>query len=44
MNRFFEVQSSKSINKIAFEKLEKLKLSHSKVENVKHKMLKMRKN
>ena len=34
---------SKTINKIAFEELEKLKLSHSKVENVKHKMLQMRK-
>ena len=34
---------SKTINNIAFEELEKLKLSNSKVENVKHKMLKMRK-
>jgi hypothetical protein len=34
---------SKTINNIAFEDLEKLKLSHSKVENVKHKTLQMRK-
>ena len=34
---------SKAINNVAFKELEKLKLSHSKVENVKHKMLQMRK-
>ena len=34
---------SKAINNVAFKELEKLKLSHSKVDNVKHKMLQMRK-
>jgi hypothetical protein len=33
---------SKAINNVAFKGFETLKLSHSKVENVKHKMLKMR--
>ena len=34
---------NKSIAEDAFKKLEKLKLSHSKVENVKHRMLQIRK-
>ena len=39
----FNALLSKTINNMAFEELEKIKLSHSKVENMNHKMLRMRK-